>query len=104
MFRCKLFWVLFSFLLLSQPACFWRLWTGKNDPEKQRERVYDLYGTVESVTVEKLVVTTKRGQRTFLFSDASIKGSDFAEGARVHVYFKQTDTGDIITMVVEKVS
>ena len=104
MFRFKLLWLLLSLLLLSQPGCFWRLWTGKSDAEKQQERVYDLYGTVESVTLDELVVTTKGGQRTFLFGDASIKGGDFSEGAQVHIYFKQTDAGDIITMVVEKVS
>lgn len=84
-----------------QPACIWKLWSKEKNPE---ERVYDVYGTVQSINLERLVIDAKGGgARTFYFTDASTKGGDFGEGAYVHVYFKKRDERDEITLVVEKI-
>ena len=87
-------------LLLAQPACIWKLWS-KGEPEE--ERIYDVYGTVESVTRDRLVIRNKKGPRHFVFRSTSIKGSDFDTGTYVHVYFKKKDGINEITMVVEKI-
>ena len=84
--------------LLLQPACFWR----KGKPIE--EKMFDVYGTVKSVSEEQLVLSTKKqGEVTFLFTPASIKGSDFEDGALVHAYYKKSGDSNHITMVVEKI-
>ena len=88
-------------LLLPQPACFWRLWT---KPKPIEERSFDVYGTVKSIDLQQLVITDKRGAaQTFAMTPASIKGSNFAPGAEVHVYYKKKGEVNEVTMVVEKV-
>jgi hypothetical protein len=89
-----------SLLLLAQPACFWRLWTKKKPIE---ERTLDVHGTVQTVTPTQLVIQTKQGVETFVFTPASIKGSAFGTGAKVHVYFKKKGQTNEITMAVEKI-
>ncbi len=92
------------FLLLTvvpQPACIWKLWSKPKNPQ---ERVYDLYGSVQSINLERLVIDARQGgTRTFYFTDASTKGGDFGPGAFVHVYFKKRGERDEITLVVEKI-
>ncbi len=97
----------FSFLLVlvlfagSQQACIWKLWSKK----PIEERTFDVYGTVESITREELVVTTRRGEtQQFVMLDSSIKGSDFEEGAYVHVYYRMADDRKEVTMVVEVIN
>ena len=86
-----------------QPACFWRLWTKEKPIE---ERTFDVYGTVKSLSADKLVIEP-RGMKTeesFVMTDASVKGSDFAAGALVHVYYKiNQDKAKVVTLVVEKI-
>ncbi|MFQ5738610.1 MAG: hypothetical protein ACE5JX_06320 [Acidobacteriota bacterium] len=86
--------------LLSQPACIWKLWSKGPPPQ---ERIYDVYANVVEVTAEKLVVQAKSGQRSFLFKEASVKGGDFKAGDLVHVFYKRTDEGEVITLVVRKI-
>lgn len=89
--------LLIVLVFLLQPACFRR-----KPPE---ERVFDARGTVMSVGADRIVIETPRGeQRTFEFTDASIKGGDFDEGAEVRVYYKKRGEVDEVTMVVRRVS
>ena len=92
--------VLLAAVLLIQPSCIWKLWS-KGGP--QEDRIYDMYGTVESITQEHLVIRTKRGTHQFALVPSSIKGGDFTAGAYVHVYFKKKGEIQEITMVVEKI-
>ncbi len=97
----RLWALLLLAVLASQPACIWKLWSGEKNPQ---EKVYDVYGTVQSINLERLVIDARRGgTRTFYFTDASTKGGDFGEGAYVHVYYKTRNERDEITLVVEKV-
>lgn len=83
------------------PGCIWRLWTKEKPIEL---RTFDLYGTVQSVSADQLVIETKKGERrTFVLDSASIKGSNFDAGAYVHVYYKKREGADVVTMVVEKI-
>ena len=86
--------------LLSQPACISKLWKKDKDPTA---KLYDVYGTVEEITPDKVVIQTKSGSLTFVITQASIKGSSFGQGALVHVYYKKLEEGDVVTMVVEKI-
>ena len=91
-------WLLLSVSLLLQPGCFWR----KGKPIE--ERVFDVYGTVKTISDEELVVNTKKGtELTFLFTPSSIRGGDFEEGTRVHTYYKKKGNSNHITMVVAKI-
>jgi len=85
-----------------QTGCFWRLWT---KPKPIEERTFDVYGTVKSITTERVVIETddKKREETFVITDASIKGSDFQPGAHVHVYYKIKGDVKEVTMVVEKI-
>jgi hypothetical protein len=87
---------------MTQPACFWRLWTKEKPIE---ERTFDVYGTVQSITTDRLVIETrgKKTEETFLMTEASIKGSDFQPGALVHVYYKIKGDAKEVTMVVAKI-
>jgi len=88
-------------ITLTQSGCFLTFWKKDKAPE---EKVYDLYGNVQVVQPDKIVVDTKRGAaETFLLDDASIKGGDFEVGAHVHVYYKVREEGKVVTMVVEKI-
>ncbi len=88
--------------LIVQPACIWKLWS-KGPPIEERQ--FDVYGQVESINSEQLIVDTKQGRRTFLFGPASVKGSDtFEQGQVVHVLYKKLDQGDVVTLVVKKVN
>lgn len=99
----KRFWgSLLILFLLVQPGCVWRLWSHGNT-QKKEEEIHDVYGTVQSVTREQLVVKTDQGEQKFVMTETSIKGSDFGKGAYVHVYYKATDQGKTVTMVVEKI-
>ena len=92
--------VLLAAVLLIQPSCVWKLWS-KGEPKE--DRIYDMYGTVESVTQEHLVIRTNRGTRQFVFVPSSIKGDDFTAGSYVHVYFRKKGEVEEITLVVEKI-
>lgn len=92
--------VLLLFLIL-QPACFWRLWTKEKPIEL---KTFDVYGTVQSVTQDRLVIKTKKGtEQTFVLATSSIKGADFKPGAYVHVYYKKQGGVEVVTMAVEKI-
>lgn len=94
--------LLIAAALIVQPACIWKLWS-KGPPIEERQ--FDVYGQVESINLEQLVVNTKQGRMTFLFGPASVKGSDtFDPGQVVHVMYKQRDEGHIVTLVVKKVN
>lgn len=87
-------------LLLLQPACIWRLW--KKPPLE--ERTFDVYGTVQEISPEELVIQTRKNeQMSFRILPSSIKGSNFEEGAYVHVYYQIREDVMQVTMVVEKI-
>ena len=84
-------------LLVLQWGCFW-----KNDTPIE-DRILDVYGTVQSVSLSELVIQGKKEEITFQVSPSSIKGSDFGQGAYVHVYYKTKGDVKEVTMVVEKI-
>ncbi len=92
--------LLLLLLLLAQPGCFWKLWSKEKPLE---ERSFDVYGTVETISPQTLVIRTKKGPIEFQMVDSSIKGSDFGPGAYVHVYYRIREGQKQVTMVVEKV-
>ena len=98
--------LLLCVLLASAPGCFLKFW-GKGDQagdSEEKVKVFDIYGTVQSVTRTSLVIQSKKGgPMEFAFVDSSIKGSEFDTGAYVHVFFKQVEGRNEITMVVEKI-
>ncbi len=70
----------------------------------QPSRIYDFYGTIESMSLEKLTVTSKWGTRSFALNEATITGQkDFETGTPVHVYYKQQADEDLVTMVFRTV-
>ncbi len=88
--------------LMVQPACIWKLWSKGPPPE---DRQYDIYGTVESISSDQLIVDTKEGRLSFLLGPASVKGSDtYDQGQIVHVLYKKLDGENIVTLVVKKVN
>ena len=84
-------------LLVLQWGCFW-----KNDTPIE-ERIFNVYGTVQSISLSELVIQGKDGDITFRIRPSSIKGSDFEPGAYVHVYYKLKGDVKDVTMVVEKI-
>ncbi len=84
-------------LLVLQWGCFW-----KNETPIE-EKIFDVYGTVQSVSLSELVIQGKNEEIIFRISPSSIKGSDFEPGAYVHVYYKLKDDVKEVTMVVEKI-
>ncbi len=84
-------------LLVLQWGCFW-----KNDTPIE-ERIFDIYGTVQSVSLSELIIQVKNEEINFRISPSSIKGSDFEPGAYVHVYYKLRGDVKEVTMVVEKI-
>ena len=87
--------------IAAQPACFLKFW-GKGPPPQERQ--YDVYGAVESMSSEQLIVVTKQGRQTFQLGPASVKGSpSFEEGQIVHVMYKKLPEGNVVTLVVKKV-
>ena len=88
--------------LMVQPACIWKLWSKGPPPE---DRQYDIYGTIESISSDQLIVDTKEGRLSFLLGPASVKGSDtYDQGQIVHVLYKKLDGENIVTLVVKKVN
>ena len=85
-------------LLVLQWGCFW-----KNDTPIE-EKIFDVYGTVQSISVSELVIQGKKEEITFRIRPSSIKGSTFETGAYVHVYYKLKGDVKEVTMVVEKIS
>jgi outer membrane lipoprotein-sorting protein len=84
-------------LLVLQGGCFW-----KNDTPIE-ERIFDVYGTVQSISLSELVIQDKNEEITFRIVPSSIKGSSFEPGAYVHVYYKSKGDVKEVTMVVEKI-
>ena len=78
----------------------------KRQQKPKSEKTYDFYGTVESMTSDRLVMHTKWGIREFIMGPASIKGrtENYEPGTYVHVYYKRQATGDVVTMVVRKIN
>ena len=93
--------LLLAVLALLQAGCVWKLWQ-KDKPGELK--TLDVYGTVESIDQNSLVIQAKDKQMSFAMVDSSIKGSDFGPGALVHVYYHVTDGEQQVTMVVEKVN
>ncbi len=98
----RLILIALALALTVQTGCFWRLWT---KPKPIEERTFDVYGTVKSIATERVVIETsdKKREESFVITDASIKGSDFQPGARVHVYYKIKGDVKEVTMIVEKI-
>ena len=91
-------WIL---LITLQPSCIWKLWT---DDTPIEEKIFDVYGTVESISIDDLVIQSDKNQQmTFRMAPSSVLGGDFEAGAYVHVYYKQKETIKEVTMVVEKI-
>ncbi len=84
-------------LLVLQWGCFW-----KNDTPIE-EKIFDVYGTVQFVSLSERVIQGKKEEITFRISPSSIRGSDFETGAYVHVYYKLKGDVKEVTMVVEKI-
>lgn len=84
-------------LLVLNLGCFWK----NNTPIE--EKIFDVYGTVQSISLNELILQGKNKEITFQFSPSSIKGSDFEPGAYVHVYYKVKGDVNEVTMVVEKI-
>lgn len=83
-----------------QTSCIWKLWS-KGPPIE--ERVFDLYGTVETINPTELVIQSgKNEELRFRMADSSIKGGNFDAGAYVHVYYRVREDAKVVTMVVEK--
>jgi hypothetical protein len=85
-------------LLVLQWGCFW-----KNDTPIE-EKIFDVYGTVQSISLSELVIQGKNEELTFRVSPSSIKGSALETGAYVHVYYKLRGDVKEVTMVVERIS
>lgn len=83
-----------------QPGCIWKLWS---EPTPLEERIFDLFGTVQAISLDQLTVETEEGEMTFRMVDSSIKGSNFDSGAYVHVYYMMRADLKVVTMVVEKI-
>lgn len=93
--------LLFSLLCVAgQPGCIWKLWS---EPLPLEERIFDLFGTVQAISLDQLTVETEDGEMTFRMVDSSIKGSNFDAGAYVHVYYMMREDLKVVTMVVEKI-
>jgi outer membrane lipoprotein-sorting protein len=94
--------VLACILLISlQSSCIWKLWT---DDTPIAEKIFDVYGTIESISLDELVIQSNENQRlTFRMVDSSVRGGDFKAGAYVHVYYHQKEAIKEVTMVVEKI-
>jgi len=94
--------LLMATALIVQPACIWKRWS-KGPPSEERQ--YDIYGTVESISSDLLIVDTKEGRHKFMFGPASVKGSTtYEQGQIVHVLYKKLDGENIVTLVVKKVN
>ena len=93
--------VLCVLLVAPQPACIWKLWT---DDTRVEEKIFDVYGTIESISIDELVIQSDSNQRlTFLMTPGSVRGGDFETNAYVHVYYKQKEAIKEVTMVGEKI-
>ncbi|MDA2933993.1 hypothetical protein MYX82_06585 [Acidobacteria bacterium AH-259-D05] len=94
--------LIFCLLLLTAPtACIWKLWT---DDTPLEERIFDVYGTVQSISPDELVIQTNKSQQlTFRMLPSSVRGGDFDSGVYVHVYYKLKADIKEVTMVVEKI-
>ena len=93
--------ILCLILITLQPSCIWKLWTNDTPLE---ERIYDVYGTIESISSDELVIQNSNNQQqTFQMVPSSVRGGDFKAGAYVHVYYKQKEAIKEVTMVVEKI-
>ena len=78
----------------------------KSRKKTKSAKTYDFYGTVESMTSDRLVMQTKWGTREFQMGPASIKGqtNNYEPGTYVHVYYKRQVDRDVVTMVVRKIN
>jgi hypothetical protein len=69
-----------------------------------KEKIYDFYGTVESMDSHHLEIESERGIREFAIDDSTIKGAPrYDPGRYVHVYYKENDGENIVTMVGRKI-
>ncbi len=92
--------------LAFQPACFLKFWGNGDKQAKEKEakvKIYNIYGTVQEISRESLTIQSKKGPMQFIMTPSSIKGSDFQPDAYVHVYYKQENGQNVVTMVVEKI-
>lgn len=73
--------------------------------DKDKEQVFDFYGTVESMDNKSLVVDSEWGARSLLLDDATIKGaSNYDPGTGVHVFYKEQGDELLVTMVFRKIT
>ena len=52
--------ILCLILITLQPSCIWKLWTNDTPLE---ERIYDVYGTIESISSDELVIQSSNNQQ-----------------------------------------
>ena len=90
----------FLVLFVSQSGCIWKLWTNDTPME---ERVYDVYGTVQSISLDELIIQANDQELIFRMRPSSIKGGDLEPGTYVHVYYQMREDVKEVTMVVEKI-
>lgn len=73
--------------------------------KSKEEKIYDFYGTVESMDSRSLVVNSKWGSRTLMLDDATIKGaSSYDPGTNIHVFYKVQGDDLLVTMVFRRIS
>ncbi len=87
-------------LFVSQSGCIWKLWTNDTPME---ERVYNVYGTVQSISLDELIILANDQELIFRMRPSSIKGGDLEPGTYVHVYYQMREDVKEVTMVVEKI-
>jgi ferric enterobactin receptor len=66
---------------------------------------YDFYGTVVSISPERVAVQTSMGTKEFVLSHKAFLGEpNYEPGAYVHVYYRDQTEGNVITRLVRKVT
>ncbi|MGW8181212.1 MAG: hypothetical protein ACWGQW_20980, partial [bacterium] len=70
----------------------------------KKVKIYNFYGALNSMDARSLVVDSKYGTERFVMTDSSIRGApEYDPGTLLHVYYKEEDIGNVVTMVVRKV-
>ncbi len=87
-------------LFVSQSGCIWKLWTNDTPME---ERVSNVYGTVQSISLDELIILANDQELIFRMRPSSMKGGDLEPGTYVHVYYQLREDVKEVTMVVEKI-
>ncbi len=79
--------------------------TASDKKGKDKEKVFDFYGTVESMDNKSLVVDSEWGSRSLVLDAATIKGaSSYDPGTSVHVFYKEEGDELLVTMVFRRIT